>query len=271
MSSAWQEDRQRPFRRYSSRVPEITASFWIVAVLATAVGDMADDLLIDTLGPGLSITTTTMLTLLASVLVVQMSMARYNRRLYWFAVVLISIVGTLVTDNLVVIFGVSTPAATVAFTVLFGATFAIWYAAEKTLSIHTIDTARRLAFYWLAILFAFALGSAATGFAAEAFGPHYGIVSLASAALIAAVWIAWRLLGLGALLAFWLAYVALRPFGASLGDLLTRPVSAGGLGLGPLVTGAVLLAGILFAVHHLGATDGDQPTLDRATRRAGPT
>ena len=267
MSSAWQEDRQRPFRRYSSRVPEITASFWIVAVLAAAV-----DFLIDTLGLGLSITTTTMLTLLASVLVVQMSMARYNRRLYWFAVVLITIVGTLVTDNLVDDVGVALAAATAAFAMLLGATFATWYWRERTLSIHSIvtSTPRRRSTGWRSCSRS-PSAPPRRDFVAEAFGPHYGIVSLASAALIAAVWIGWRLLGLGALLAFWLAYVVMRPFGASLGDLLTRPVSARGLGLGRLVTVAVLLAGILFAVDDLGATDGDQPTLDRATRRAGPT
>ncbi|WP_225853512.1 hypothetical protein [Micromonospora sp. AMSO31t] len=243
-------------------MPEVTVFFWIIKILATTVGETFGDFLNVTLGLGLTLTTVVMSVLLAIVLVLQSRTARYVPTLYWLVVVLISIVGTLITDNLVDNVGVPLEVTTVVFAVLLAATFAVWYATEKTLSIHTIDTPRREAFYWLAILFTFALGTAAGDLAAEALGLGYAVAAAIFTALIAAVWVAHRFIGLGAVVAFWTAYVLTRPLGASLGDLLARPGDEGGLGLGTVVTSLVFLLTIVAAVTYLSASKRDQPALD---------
>ncbi|WP_433288574.1 COG4705 family protein [Micromonospora sp. CA-244673] len=260
-------DVDRPFRRFLSKAPEVTVFFWIIKILATTVGETFADFLNVTAGLGLTLTTVVMSVLLAIVLVLQFRTVRYVPARYWLVVVLISIVGTLITDNLVDNIGVPLEVTTVVFAVLLGATFAVWYAAEKTLSIHTIDTPRREAFYWLAILFTFALGTAAGDLAAEALGLGYAVAAAIFAALIAAVWLAHRFIGLGAVVAFWIAYVLTRPLGASLGDLLAQPGDEGGLGFGTVVTSFVFLLTILAVVAYLSVSKRDQPALDAQAQR----
>ncbi|WP_410812877.1 hypothetical protein [Micromonospora sp. 067-2] len=245
-------------RRFLSKVPEVTIYFWIIKVLATTVGETFADFLSDTLGLGLTLTTIVMSVLLAVALAAQFRAVRYVPALYWLVVVLISIVGTLITDNLVDNLGVPLEVTTVVFAVALAVTFAVWYRAERTLSIHTIDTPRREAFYWLAILFTFALGTAAGDLAAEALGLGYTVATLIFAAVIAVIALAHRFLGLGAVLAFWLAYILTRPLGASLGDLLSQPAGNGGLGLGTVVTSLAFLVAILATVTYLTRTRRDQ-------------
>lgn len=144
-------------RRMLNKVPEITLHFWVIKVLATTVGETAADFLSVDLNFGLTATSWVMGGLLIAVLTAQLRARRYLPTLYWLTVVLISIVGTLVTDNLVDNLGVSLATTTTVFAVLLAATFAAWYASERTLSIHTVHTTRREAFYWTAILFTFAL------------------------------------------------------------------------------------------------------------------
>ncbi|MBU2667995.1 hypothetical protein KOI35_31235 [Actinoplanes bogorensis] len=255
----------RPFRHYLSKVPEVTIFFWIIKILATKVGETFADFLNLTLGLGLTLTTVVMSALLAIALTIQFRVRGYVPALYWLVVVLISIVGTLITDSLVDNFGVPLMSATVVFATLLAATFGLWYAHERTLSIHTIDTPRREAFYWLAILFTFALGTAAGDLAAEALGLGYGVAALAFAAVIGAVWLVKN--GLGPVAAFWIAYIATRPLGASLGDLLAQPPANGGLGLGTAVTSVLFLATILCTVAYLTITRRDRPSLDAAAAR----
>jgi uncharacterized membrane-anchored protein len=150
-----------------NKVPEVTLFFWIIKVLATTVGETAADYLSVDLGLGLTATTYVMSALLAVVLVIQFRERRYTPSVYWLAVVLLSIVGTLITDNLVDHFGVSLETTTTLFAIALAITFGAWYASEKTLSIHTIYTTRRETFYWLAILWTFALGTAAGDLLAE--------------------------------------------------------------------------------------------------------
>ncbi len=178
-------------------------------------------------------------------------MKRYVPWAYWFAVVLISVVGTLVTDNLTDNFGVPLETSTILFTVLLGATFAVWYALEKTLSIHTIYTFRREAIYWLAILFTFALGTAAGDLVAEKFEFGYLTTGLIFAGVIAAIAFSHYVLKLNAILAFWLAYIFTRPLGASFGDLLSQPAEYGGLGLGTTYTSLLFLAAIALIVAYM--------------------
>ena len=209
------------------------------------------------LGLGLTVTTVLMTALLAVSLVFQFRAKGYVPGIYWLSVVLISIVGTLITDNLVDNFGVSLGVTTAFFAVAMFATFGAWYASERTLSIHTIVTAKREAFYWLAILFTFALGTAAGDLLAEGLNLGYWKSALLFAAMIGAVAIARFQFHLHEILAFWTAYVLTRPLGASLGDYFSQPVVDGGLGLGTTVTSAIFLVAIAGVVVYLAKTRTD--------------
>jgi uncharacterized membrane-anchored protein len=244
-------------RALLNKVPEVTLYFWVIKILATTVGETAADYLNDTLGLGLTVTSVVMTALLAGALALQFRARRYVPGLYWLAVVLISVVGTLITDNLTDNLGVSLVLTTAVFAVALGATFATWYGIERTLSIHAIDTARREAFYWLAILFTFALGTAAGDLLAERLHVGYLLSAVLFAAAIAAVAVARFGLRANAVLAFWAAYVLTRPLGASIGDYLSQSRADGGLGLGSTTTSALFLATILGVVIYLSRTGRD--------------
>jgi uncharacterized membrane-anchored protein len=244
-------------RTMLNKVPEVTLYFWVIKVLCTTVGETAADFLKDNLGLGLTKTTFAMSAVLVVALAFQFRSRRYAPGVYWLAVVLISVVGTLITDNLTDNFGVSLVTTTIVFGVVLAATFAAWYASERTLSIHTIVTTRREAFYWLTVLFTFALGTAAGDLTAERFGIGYWQSALIFGALIAAVYVSHLRLGLNAILAFWVAYILTRPLGASIGDFLSQPRADGGLGLGTTVTSVVFLLTILAVVVYLTVTRRD--------------
>ncbi|MBD8103772.1 hypothetical protein PlfCFBP13513_14830 [Plantibacter flavus] len=222
-----------------SKVPQITLAFWVIKVFSTTVGETAADYFNDTLGFGLTATSIVTGALFLIALAVQFRTRRYVPTVYWITVVLISVVGTLITDNLTDVVGVPLWASTLGFAVLLGATFTVWFRRERTLSIHSIVTRRREAFYWLAILFTFALGTAAGDFLSEALGLGYVLAAVLFAAVIAAVAIAYVVFHANAVVCFWIAYVLTRPLGASLGDLASQPVADGGLGLGTTATSAV--------------------------------
>lgn len=244
-------------RRMLNKVPEITIFFWVIKILATTVGETAADFLSVTLNLGLSLTTVVMSALLVAALAVQFRSRRYVPSIYWVSVVLISVVGTLITDNLVDDLGVPLQVTTSFFAVVLPLTFAAWYASERTLSIHTIVTSRREAFYWLAILFTFALGTAAGDLVGESFGLGYGLSAVLFGGLIALVALAFYGFRANAVLAFWLAYILTRPLGASLGDLLSQPRDLGGLGLGTTGTSGIFLVTILALVIYLARSRRD--------------
>src|SRR3954453_11689659 len=181
-----------------NKVPEITIFFWIIKVLCTTVGETAADYINETLNLGLSGTSVVMSVMLAIVLFFQFRARRYIPSVYWLAVVLLSIVGTLITDNLVDTYEVPLETTTIIFGVALIVTFVAWYASERTLSIHTIYTTRREAFYWLAILFTFALGTAAGDLVAERFELGYVTALLIFGAAIAAITVAHYAFGLDA-------------------------------------------------------------------------
>jgi uncharacterized membrane-anchored protein len=262
MTRDWHGDAGRPFRRFLSKVPEITIFFWIIKVLATTVGETFADLLSETLGLGLTLTTVAMTVALLVALAFQFRAQRYIPGLYWLVVVLISILGTLLTDNLVDNIGVSLEVTAAAFAVALAATFVVWYRTERSLSVHTIDTIRREAFYWLAILFTFALGTAAGDLTAEKLGWGYATAAVFFAVLIAVVAVAHLRFGLGAVLAFWIAYVLTRPLGASLGDQLSQSRDDGGVGLGTAATSVVFLLTIVGVVIYLSVSRRDAPQLN---------
>ncbi|MGH3621440.1 MAG: COG4705 family protein [Sciscionella sp.] len=242
-----------------NKVPEITIFFWIIKIMATTVGETAADLLNTNLNLGLTGTTYVMGSLLILTLVFQFRSRKYVPGIYWLAVVLISVVGTLITDNLTDHFGVALETTTIIFTVALVATFAVWYASEKTLSIHTIYTPRREAFYWLAILFTFAFGTAAGDLAAERLNLGYWISAFMFGALIAIVTFSYYRFRLNAVVAFWIAYILTRPLGASLGDYLSQSHDDGGLGLGTVGTSAIFLITIVSMVTYLTKTRRDAP------------
>jgi uncharacterized membrane-anchored protein len=243
-----------------NRVPKVTVDFWLIKLMAVTMGETAADYLAVNLGFGLTATSLIMTAVLIGALVLQFGQRRYVPWSYWLAVVLISIVGTLVTDNLVDNFGVSLISATVGFTIALAATFAVWFASEKTLSIHAIFTTKREAFYWLAILFTFALGTAAGDMVAELFGLGYLATGILFGMIIASLTAGYFFLGLDPILGFWLAYILTRPLGASFGDLLSQPGQYGGMGLGTIITSALFLGAIIVIVTYMSVTkEGQDP------------
>ena len=234
-----------------NRVPAVTADFWLIKLMAVTMGETAADFLAVNLGLGLTATSLLMAAILIGALVLQFRQERYVPWAYWLAVVLISIVGTLVTDNLVDNFGISLITTTIAFTFLLAATFAVWFAVEGTLSIHEVKTTRREAFYWLAILFTFALGTAAGDLVAEKFALGYMATGILFGMIIASITFGYFALKLNGILAFWIAYIFTRPLGASFGDLLSQPTEYGGMGLGTIVTSAIFLAAIVAIVAYM--------------------
>ena len=243
-----------------NRVPRVTVDFWLIKLMAVTMGETAADYLAVNLGLGLTATSLLMAAVLIVALVLQFRQKRYVPAYYWLAVVLISIVGTLVTDNLVDNFGVSLVTTTVGFTLALIATFAIWYASEKTLSIHSIFTTKREAYYWLAILFTFALGTAAGDLVAEHFGLGYLATGVLFGMIIASLGFGYAFLGLDPILGFWLAYIFTRPLGASFGDLLSQPADYGGMGLGTIITSALFLGTIIAIVAYMTVTHRGEET-----------
>jgi uncharacterized membrane-anchored protein len=243
-----------------NKVPEVTVYFWVIKVLCTTVGESFADYVNSTLGFGLTNTTLTFSAMLAGALVVQFRLRRYVPAVYWLAVVLISVVGTLLTDQLTDGQGVPLWISTAVFAVVLAVVFAVWYARERTLSIHSIVTTSRESFYWLTVLVTFALGTAAGDWTLDLTGRGPGPSVLLPLGLIAAIFAAWRL-GAGPVLSFWLAFILTRPLGANLGDYLASPRDQGGLGVGTLGTSALFLGTILVVVTYLSRTRKDQTEL----------
>jgi uncharacterized membrane-anchored protein len=239
-----------------NKVPEVTIYFWIIKILCTTVGETFADFLNFNLGFGLTNTTIIMGVAFFIVLFFQFRETKYVPGIYWTTVVLISVFGTLVTDNLTDGMGVPLELSTAVFSVLLGLTFLFWYLSEKTLSIHSIFTRKREVFYWLTILFTFALGTAVGDLYSEQLGLGYLNTGITVIIIIACIFIAWKL-KLDGVLAFWIAYILTRPLGASLGDFLSQPKVNGGLGLGTTVTSAIFLIAILAIIVFLAVSKID--------------
>jgi uncharacterized membrane-anchored protein len=242
-----------------NKVPEVTVYFWLIKILCTTVGETAADFLNDNLGLGLTGTSLVMSIALVVALYFQFRKREYVPSIYWLSVVLISVVGTLITDNLTDNLGVALELTTVVFAVALVATFLVWYNSERTLSIHSIYTTKREAFYWLAILFTFALGTAAGDLVSERMDLGYWKSAVLFGALIGAVAVAYYVFRLDAVTSFWIAYVLTRPLGASIGDYLSQSRDDGGLGLGTVGTTALFVAAIVSLVAFLSITRRDAP------------
>ena len=241
-----------------NKVPAVTLIFWIIKIMATTVGETAADFLAFNLKLGLTNTSMLMAGLLVIALLLQLRAHRYVPALYWTVVVFVSIVGTLISDNLVDNFGISLVTTTIIFAAALVLVFALWYASEKTLSVHSIETTRRELFYWAAILCTFALGTSAGDLVGESLGLGYVRSALLFGGLIAATFLAYRYLQLNAVLAFWAAYILTRPLGASLGDWLTQAPKDGGLGISTTIISGVFLVSIVGLVFYLTRQQKEQ-------------
>lgn len=226
-------------RDWLTKVPAITATFWVIKVLSTTIGETFADYLAVDVGLGPAITDLAMISVLAIALTIQLRKTKYTPWIYWLCVVLVSIVGTQITDFFTDTLGVSLYLSSAVFAAILAVVFTTWYRQEGTLAIASVDTRRREGFYWGAILVTFALGTAAGDLATEALGLGFRNGALVFGGLIALTWAA-RRLGASAVLTFWIAYVLTRPLGASLGDLLTQSKEFGGLGLGASLTRCVV-------------------------------
>ena len=243
-------------RMLLSKVPEVTVWFWVIKILCTTVGESFADWINMTLGVGLNATALIFTVVLAAVLGWQLRVKRYVPFVYWLAVVVVSVTGTLYTDILTDDLGVPLALSTGVFAAVLAVVFGVWWARERTLSIHSIVTLPRELFYWLAVLVTFALGTAAGDWTLELTGWGPGTSVLLPAGLIVAIVIGWRL-GANSVLSFWLAYILTRPLGANLGDWFASPATERGLGLGTAVTSVIFLSAILTTVVYLTLTRSD--------------
>jgi len=244
-------------RTMLNKVPLVTLAFWVIKILATTVGETGADFLNFNLGFGLTTTSLLAAVLLLGALWLQLRQTRYVPWIYWLTVVFLSIVGTLITDNLTDNFGVSLYVTSAIFAIALAVTFIAWHRAEHTLSIHAITTRRREGFYWLAILFTFALGTAAGDLVSEKMGTGYLLAGALFGGLILLITIGYYARLIGPVLAFWAAYVLTRPLGASIGDFLTQAPKDRGLGLSTMTVSAIFLAIIVALVAYLTITKVD--------------
>jgi uncharacterized membrane-anchored protein len=249
-------------RALLNKVPEITVWFWVIKILCTSVGESFADYINETLGFGLVNTTILFGVALVVALVLQFRTTRYTPWIYWLTVVLVSVEGTLLTDNLTDGHHVPLWISSTVFSALLIGVFAAWWARERTLSIHTVNTRPREGWYWLTVLVTFALGTALGDWTVELTGWTPGVSILLPLGLIALALVAWKA-GANAVATFWIAFILTRPLGANIGDFLASDKSEGGLGLGTLWPSLAFLTAILGVVVYLTVAKVDR-TEDRA-------
>ncbi|ARJ07711.1 hypothetical protein B5808_19635 (plasmid) [Cnuibacter physcomitrellae] len=228
------------------KVPQITALFWIAKVLTTGMGETASDFLVTTIDPVIAVVLAFLV--LVALLALQLTRTRYIPWLYWATVAMVSVFGTMAADVIHVEFGIPYTVSTAAFAAALAAIFLLWWATERDLSIHSINTSRREIFYWVTVLTTFALGTAVGDWTATVLNLGYFASGLLFLACIAVPTVAYYFFSANRVITFWAAYVLTRPLGASLADWLGVDTSRGGVGLGTGPITLVLLAGIAACV-----------------------
>ena len=241
-------------RKTLSKVPEVTVYFWIIKLLTTAMGESTSDYLVYQINPYVAVVLACIGLVVA--LLLQLVVRRYVPWIYWLAVAMVAVFGTMAADVAHVVLGIPYLVASVFFASALAIVFVIWYRSEHTLSIHSISTGRRELFYWATVMATFALGTAAGDMTAATLGFGYFPSILLFAVLFAAPALAYRLFGLNAITAFWAAYVMTRPLGASFADWVGKPY-LGGLGLGDQYVAPVLTILIVCFVAYLTVTRKD--------------
>jgi uncharacterized membrane-anchored protein len=233
----------------ANKVPEITAVFWITKVLTTGMGETTSDFLLTTFNRPISVGVTALIFVAA--LIMQFRSKAYVAWIYWFAVIMVSVFGTMVADIIHVLLGVPYEVSTSVFVIILAAIFIAWYATQKTLSIHTINTRAREWYYWAVVLMTFALGTAVGDLTAVSFDLGYLTSGFVFAGAIVIPALAYRFLHLNGTLAFWAAYVLTRPVGASFADWAAAPEYRSGIGLGTGPVSIALTVVILALVGYL--------------------
>jgi uncharacterized membrane-anchored protein len=241
--------------RGALRVPEMTAYFWIIKALSTAMGESTSDYLVHAINPVVAVGIGFIGFVAA--LWLQLSVRRYIAWTYWLGVVMVGVFGTMAADVLHVAFHVPYIASSILYAFVLAAVFVTWYLTERTLSIHTVDTMRRELFYWAAVVATFAMGTAVGDLTATTFKLGYGHSIILFAVLIMIPAIGFRWLRWNAVFAFWFAYVVTRPLGASVADWIGKPKYVGGLGVGDGPVALVLTLMIACLVAYLGITRKD--------------
>lgn len=234
------------------KVPEITIFFWIIKLLTTAMGEATSDYLVHTIDPIFAVCIGALGFIAAMIL--QFFVKKYIPAIYWLAVTMVAIFGTMAADVVHIVFGIPYAISTIAFAIALFIVFVLWYKVEHTLSIHSIVTYRREAFYWLAVITTFALGTATGDMTAVTFNLGYLASGILFAILFALPIIAQRFVKLNEVVAFWAAYIVTRPFGASFADWFGRTKDMGGIGFGTGSTGIVLTILIIVFVGYISLT-----------------
>jgi uncharacterized membrane-anchored protein len=252
-----------PQRHPLTKVPEVTAYFWITKVLTTGMGEATSDYLVHRFNPEIAVVTG--FTAFVAAMALQFSVRRYNSWVYWLAVVMVAVFGTMAADVLHVGLGIPYAASTAFYSVVLAVIFVLWYRSEGTLSIHSIYTRRREVFYWATVLATFALGTAAGDLTAKVVGLGYLGSGVMFAVVIAIPYVGYRWFGLNPIVGFWFAYIVTRPLGASFADWLAWPPSVGGLGFGHGMVSLVSTFIIIGFVGYMAATGKDV-----MVRNAGP-
>src|SRR5215472_7411534 len=258
-AARWVAPRRHPL----TKVPEVTAYFWITKVLTTGMGEATSDYLVHRFNPEIAVVAG--FTAFVAAMVLQFSVRRYNSWVYWLAVVMVAVFGTMAADVLHVGLGIPYAVSTAFYSVVLAVIFVLWYRSEGTLSIHSIYTRRREVFYWATVLATFALGTAAGDLTAKVVGLGYLGSGVMFAVVIAIPYVGYRWFGLNPIVGFWFAYIVTRPLGASFADWLAWPPSVGGLGLGHGVVSLVSTVIIIGLVGYMAATGKDV-----MVRSAGP-
>lgn len=238
------------------KVPELTVFFWIVKLLSTAMGESTSDFLVFRIDPYVAVVLGCLGLVVA--LAIQLRATRYVAWIYWFAIVMVAVFGTMAADVLHVVLGIPYAVTTAGLAIVLAAVFLAWYASEGTLSIHSIDTPRRELFYWAAVMATFALGTAAGDMTAATLGLGYAGSIVLFAVLFVAPAIGYRVLRWNAIASFWAAYVITRPLGASVADWLGKPF-LGGLGIGDERVAVALTVVIVAFVGYLAVSRVDMP------------
>ncbi|MDA8202425.1 MAG: hypothetical protein M0Z49_06665 [Chloroflexi bacterium] len=242
---------RRLTRRGWLKVPELTLVFWAIKLLSTAMGESTSDFLVYHINPYVAVVAGCLGLVVA--LALQLRSPRYVAAIYWFAIVMVAVFGTMAADVMHVVLGIPYVASTAALATALAVVFVAWYRTERTLSIHSIDTPRRELFYWATVMATFALGTAAGDLTAATLGLGYPLSTVLFALLFAIPALGHAVLGWNEIAAFWIAYVITRPLGASVADWLGKPF-LGGLGIGDAPVAAALTLGIVVLVAYLGVT-----------------
>jgi uncharacterized membrane-anchored protein len=250
-AARWVAPRRHPL----TKVPEVTAYFWITKVLTTGMGEATSDYLVHRFNPEIAVVVG--FTAFVAAMAVQFSVRRYNSWAYWFAVSMVAVFGTMAADVLHVGLGIPYAVSTAFYSVVLAVIFVLWYRSEGTLSIHSIYTRRRELFYWATVLATFALGTAAGDLTAKVVGLGYLGSGVMFAVVIAIPYVGYRWFGLNPIMGFWFAYIVTRPLGASFADWLAWPPSVGGLGFGHGMVSLVSSVIIIGLVGYMAATGKD--------------